>query len=101
MHVMITRIKQINFTSMLIDEIVQIDKKKGSAALTNTEFICDKIREIKDDLVYVSKVLNALRKKSKKFKVKEKEEKEEKKENDNSENIEKEDYKEDKKEEMS
>ena len=56
--------EEISFSKTIIDEILVMENNKGSALLGNTEILCEKIREIRDDLVYVSKVLTAVRKKA-------------------------------------
>ena len=79
--------EEISFSKIIIDEILVMENNKGSALLGNTEILCEKIREIRDDLVYVSKVLTAVRKKAKKFYESEKEKKD-KGENANQKDIE-------------
>ena len=56
--------EEISFSKTIIDEILVMENNKGSALLGNTEILREKIREIRDDLVYVSKVLTAVRKKA-------------------------------------
>ena len=63
----VTRLEEIGFSNAVIDEVLAMEKNKGQAILGNTELVCERVREIRDDLVYVSKVLTALRKKAREF----------------------------------
>ena len=63
----LTSLEQMNFTNQLMDEVIIMDRNKGQGALANTEIICDQMKDIRDDLVFVSKVLGALKKKARQY----------------------------------